>query len=64
MSNDSEDSDIHDCDVCYLPHDEEIHAATLRVRVWLNRELTRKLSTGCEAEPELIDPALVELQVA
>lgn len=63
MSNDTEVSDIHDCDVCCVPHDDEIHAATLRVRYWLKGELARKLSIGCDPayEPvlEFEDPALV-----
>ena len=64
MSNDSEVSDIHDCEVCYVPHDDEIHAATLRVRSWLNRELTRKLCTGAEPVQEFVDPALAEQEPA
>ena len=63
MSNDSEVSDIHDCKVCCVPHDEDIHAATLRVRHWLKGELSRKLSNGydpaCEPVQEFEDPALV-----
>jgi hypothetical protein len=58
MTNDSEDSDIHDCEVCYAPHDAEIHEATLRVRRWLNGELTRKLSIGVAPAPVFADPEL------
>jgi hypothetical protein len=61
MSNDSEVSDIPECKVCYAAHDDEIHAATLRVRRWLNCELTRKLSNGCEQPPVFEDPALAAL---
>jgi hypothetical protein len=60
MSNESEVSDIHDCEVCYVPHDDEIHAATLRVRRWLNGELTRKLSSGCEPAQEFAAPPFTE----
>jgi hypothetical protein len=63
MSNDTEVSDIHECEVCCIPHDAEIHAATLRVRHWLKGELTRKLSNGCDPDyapvQEFEDPALV-----
>jgi hypothetical protein len=60
-----EDSDIHyDCAVCFVPHDDEIHDATLRVRSWLNRELTRKLSTNCDPAQEFMDPAFAEIEPA
>ena len=56
MANDS------DCKVCYVPHDEEIHEATLRIRHWLNTELTRKLGTGhdpaLDLAHELLEPEL------
>jgi len=64
MRHDSEDSDIHDCKVCYAPHDDEIHEATLRVHRWLNRELSRKLNNGWEPAQEFAEPAVAELQVA
>jgi hypothetical protein len=63
MTTDSEVSDLPDCDVCCIPHDDEIHAATLRVRHWLKGELTRKLSNGSDPvyEPvqEVEEPELV-----
>ena len=37
---------IADCKVCYAPHDEEIHEATLRVRQWFQRQVTRNLDDG------------------
>jgi Zn-finger protein len=58
MSNGSKVASIPDCKVCYVPHDEEIHEATLRVRRWLNYEITRKLSNGFETGQELEDPSL------
>jgi hypothetical protein len=29
-----------ECDVCYAAHDDEIHAATLRVRAWFGKQVT------------------------
>jgi hypothetical protein len=59
MSNDSKLTRIPpDCKVCYVPHDDEIHEATLRIRHWLKRELTRKLGNGTETGQELEGPDL------
>jgi hypothetical protein len=30
-----------DCDVCMVPHDDEIHAATLSLREWFRYEVTK-----------------------
>jgi hypothetical protein len=32
-----------DCPVCYAPHDDEIHEATLRLRGWFHRQVTHSL---------------------
>ena len=52
--NDLKPARVHDCKVCYVPHCDEIHEATLRVRRWLRYEVTRKLNEGLEpvADPE------------
>jgi len=48
-----------DCKVCYVPHNDDIHEATLRVRGWLRQELNRKLSDWPAPTVEEVDPALV-----
>jgi Zn-finger protein len=40
---------VKDCKVCLLPHDEELHAAVLRVREWHRREVTKNFEA---AQPE------------
>ena len=30
-----------DCHICMVPHDEEIHAATLSLRQWFRFEVTK-----------------------
>lgn len=52
-----------DCPVCYDTHDEEIHAATLRLRGWFHRQVTHSLEEGeffSAAAPE----TFAEMQVA
>lgn len=39
------------CKVCLLPHDEEIHQATLAVRTWHRGQVTRSLEAIAEVEP-------------
>lgn len=48
MINSSKTTSKGECKVCYLPHNDEIHEATLRIHQWLQHELTRKLSEGVE----------------
>jgi hypothetical protein len=36
-------SRLRDCPVCYGPHDDDIHEATLSIRAWLKAEVTRYL---------------------
>jgi hypothetical protein len=37
-----------ECRVCFAPHDEEIHSATLRVREWLRGQVKTWLQPGDE----------------
>ena len=37
---------IQDCKVCLAPHDEEIHAATGRVRGWFRAQVTQHLPSA------------------
>ena len=58
-----------DCKVCLLPHDEEIHAATVSIHQWLRHEVVRRIvgeagpaETVGEAEAEgeaALEPAQV-----
>ena len=32
-----------DCKVCMVPHDDELHEATLNVRRWFHDEVVRRL---------------------
>ena len=32
---------MKDCTVCLVPHDDEIHAATLNVRSWFHDQVTQ-----------------------
>ena len=32
-----------DCPVCYVPHDEDIHQATLRLHRWFHYHVTHRL---------------------
>lgn len=52
MTDHSRTARIIDCKVCSLPHNDEIHEATLRVHRWLRYELMRKLSEGLEPDTE------------
>jgi hypothetical protein len=64
MSDDSTVGRIADCKVCYAPHNDEIHEATLRIRRWLNGEISRKLSNGFETGQELQRDPTLAAQVA
>jgi hypothetical protein len=44
---------MKDCTVCLVPHDDEIHAATLNVRSWFHAQVTQ----GFYDEPE--EPVVV-----
>ena len=37
-----------DCPICLVPHDEEIHVATLHVRQWFRYQVTKRLDDGEE----------------
>ena len=43
MFQDSKRKHDSDCPVCYAPHDEEIHEATLRLRGWFRHQVTHRL---------------------
>lgn len=45
-----------DCPVCLVPHDDEIHAATLSVHAWFRRYVTRHFA---ENEVEELDEQFV-----
>jgi hypothetical protein len=51
------------CKVCLVPHDEEIHAATLSVRDWFRDQVTQGFYDYPEDE-DVQDAALVECHVA
>ena len=38
-----------ECEVCYTAHDEEIHAATLRVRQWFAKQVNHKFDDDSAA---------------
>ena len=43
---------MKDCKVCLVQHDDEIHAATLNVRVWFHQQVTQ----GFYEEPVEVAP--------
>jgi hypothetical protein len=43
---------MKDCTVCLVPHDDEIHAATLNVRSWFHDQVTQ----GFYDDPEEVAP--------
>jgi hypothetical protein len=47
---------MKDCTVCLVPHDEEIHAATLSVRSWFHQQVTQGFYDDTPAE--VVVPAL------
>lgn len=49
MSQDS--SKVLDCKVCMVPHDEDIHNATLAVKHWFAWHVTKNFE-DVEPEPE------------
>jgi hypothetical protein len=46
------DSDAFDCKVCMVPHDDEIHAATLSLREWFHYEVTKYFFDDIPVEDE------------
>jgi hypothetical protein len=34
---------LNNCHLCLGPHDDEIHDATLRLHMWLRREILRQI---------------------
>jgi hypothetical protein len=51
------------CNVCLVPHDDEIHAATLSVRDWFRDQVTQGLYDSPEEPAGEPDP-LLSSQVA
>jgi hypothetical protein len=47
---------MKECTVCLVPHDEEIHAATLNVRRWFHQQVTQ----GFYDDPEVQEPQATE----
>jgi hypothetical protein len=45
-----------ECTLCLGPHDEEIHAATTRVRAWLRSEMARRLGAPDQTDPLAGEP--------
>jgi hypothetical protein len=47
-----------ECVVCYAAHDDEIHAATLRIHRWFHGQVTRNIedpsSTALALQPEIV----------
>ena len=67
MMKDSKPRAGAECKVCFAPHDDEIHQATLRVRKWFRYQVTRSFRNDSEsdalAQGELL-PAPLETKVA
>ena len=42
-----------DCPICYAPHDEEIHEATLRIHEWFFGQVTRNFEDESDFATEL-----------
>ena len=50
MNQDS--TKVPDCKICMVPHDEDIHSATLAVRRWFGGQVTKHFQ-DCEPDPEV-----------
>ena len=45
---------VRDCKVCLVPHDDEIHAATLDIHNWFNDQVTKNfIPDAPEQVPEI-----------
>lgn len=53
---------MKDCTVCLVPHDDEIHAATLNVRSWFHEQVTQGFYD--DAQDVVIAPAADPATVA
>ena len=42
----------HDCPVCLVPHEEQIHMATLSIHQWLRGEVMRKIDVAKDPDEE------------
>ena len=47
-----EESGSSDCHVCMVPHDDEIHAATLNLHDWFRSEVTKYFFDDIPVEEE------------
>ena len=56
MEQDTLTSPGEDCDVCLIPHDDEVHAATLSLRRWFRYQVTKRLYDD-EEEPAALPAA-------
>ena len=51
-----------ECKVCFAPHNDEIHEATLRVRRWFRYQVTRSFFDNSESgAPAQVEPLLTPL---
>ena len=48
-----------ECSVCFAPHDQEIHEATLRIRGWFQQQVTKNFW-----EDEVVESEMVPVRVA
>jgi hypothetical protein len=44
------ETDGHECPICLVEHDDEIHAATLSIRQWWKHQVTRYLYEEHESD--------------
>lgn len=59
----SETNNPKPCKVCLVPHDAEIHAATLSVHLWFHDQVTQGFYEEV-AEPVVPEAPVTECQVA
>jgi Zn-finger protein len=60
MLQDAPVKQVSDCKVCFAPHNEEIHEATLRIHRWFQQQVTKNFWEESVVESELV----LEEQVA
>jgi hypothetical protein len=46
-----EPNQLKNCHLCLGPHDNEIHEATLRLHMWLRREILRQITPWQQYRP-------------
>jgi len=52
MSHDS--SKVPDCKICLVPHDEDIHSATLAVKRWFAWQVTKHFEDSVPEEQVVV----------